>query len=95
MKLVSIVSAASGSSKKYTATFDINGRIKKVSFGARGYSDYTMHKDDARRSRYMSRHRSREHWSDPTTPGALSRYVLWNKKSIRASIADYKRRFNL
>lgn len=95
MKLVSIVPAPSGSPKKYVATFETNGRTKKVSFGARGYSDYTMHHDDTRRSRYLMRHRSRERWSDPTSPGALSRYVLWNKRSVRASIADYKRRFNL
>jgi len=27
--------------------------------------------------------------------GALSRYVLWEKKSIRAGVADFKRRFKV
>ena len=95
-KLVSIKPAPAGSSKKYVATFRTNsGRTKTTQFGARGYSDYTKHKDSSRRSRYLSRHRSRENWSDPTSAGALSRYILWNKSSLRASIADYKRRFNL
>jgi hypothetical protein len=29
------------------------------------------------------------------TPGSLSRWTLWNKKTLSASIADYKKRFNL
>lgn len=95
-KLVSIKSAPPGSSKKYIATFRTNsGRTKTTQFGARGYSDFTKHKDTSRRSRYLSRHRSRENWNDPTSAGALSRYILWNKSSLRASIADYKKRFHL
>lgn len=64
-------------------------------FGASGYSDFTKHKDVSRRKRYINRHRSRENWKNPKSPGALSRYVLWNKESLRASISDYKRRFRL
>ena len=87
LRLVSL-SPARGS-KKLTATFS-DGR--KVSFGAKGYSDYTMHHDDARKERYLKRHRAREHWNDLESPGALSRYILWNKKSLSASVRDYKRR---
>jgi hypothetical protein len=36
-----------------------------------------------------------ENWRDPTTPGALSRWVLWNKPSLKGSIADFKKRFHL
>jgi len=81
--------------KKYMATFSRNGRIKKVHFGARGMSDYTKHKDSARKSRYIQRHRKRENWSDPTSPGALSRYILWGKPSFRESVNAYKRKFHL
>ena len=41
------------------------------------------------------RHKKNENWKDPTTAGALSRWVLWNKPSFRASVSDYKKRFNL
>jgi len=58
-------------------------------------SDYTKHKDSDRMKRYLSRHRKRENWKSPKTPGALSRWVLWNKPSLRDSIRDYKKRFNL
>jgi hypothetical protein len=64
-------------------------------FGGAGMSDYTKHKDSDRMKRYLSRHRKRENWKSPKTPGALSRWVLWNKPSLRDSIRDYKRRFNL
>jgi hypothetical protein len=36
-----------------------------------------------------------EHWSKPDTPGALSRWILWNKKTLKASLKDFKRKFKL
>ena len=76
--------------KKYDAI--ING-TKTVSFGDAKYEDYTIHKDDVRQQRYIIRHRTAERWDDPTTAGALSRWVLWNKKSLQASIDDMNQRF--
>ena len=29
------------------------------------------------------------------TAGSLSRYVLWNKPTLRGSISDYRKRFQL
>jgi hypothetical protein len=81
--------------KKYMATFSRNGRIKKVHFGARGMSDYTKHKDSARKSRYIQRHKKRENWNKPDSAGALSRYILWGKPSFRESVSAYKRKFHL
>jgi hypothetical protein len=89
MTLVSIKRAPRGSPKKYVATFS-SGR--RVSFGARGYSDYTMHHDEERKKRYLKRHSKNENWRNLESAGALSRYILWNKKSLKASIQDYKRR---
>ena len=80
--------------KKWDAVFDRNGREKVVPFGAAGMSDYTKHKNATRKQRYISRHSGMgESWNKPDTAGALSRWVLWNKPSFRASVADYKRRF--
>ena len=76
------------------ATFQTAHGTKTTHFGAAGMSDFTKHKDEERKRRYIERHKRREHWSDPTSAGALSRYVLWNKPSLSASIADYKRRFH-
>lgn len=81
---------------KFKAVFlNENGRTKTVQFGAYGYSDYTQHKDSDRKDRYIARHESRENWDKADTAGALSRWILWNKPTLEASISDYKRRFNL
>ena len=95
MQLVKIVKS-SNKLKKYDAYFMLdNGRQKKVSFGASGYSDYTINKDDERKELYIRRHRSRENWNNPLTAGALSRWILWEKKTLKAAITAFKKRFNL
>lgn len=83
--------------KKWDAVFlTEDGKTKTVPFGQRGYSDFTKHKDTRRRARYLNRHRGMgEDWNDPTTPGALSKWVLWNKPTLRGSIKDFKKRFDL
>jgi hypothetical protein len=82
--------------KKYDAVFITDkDREKVVSFGAAGMSDFTLHHDEKRKERYLNRHRKNEHWDKPDTPGSLSRYILWNKKTLKASLKDYKQRFNL
>jgi len=69
---------------------------KVVSFGAAGASDYTKHKNSTRKQRYIKRHTGKgEKWQQPDTPGALSRWILWNKPSFKESVADFKRRFRL
>jgi hypothetical protein len=78
-----------------TAPPECGKKEKIVSFGAKGMSDYTKHKDDERKKLYLARHKANEDWTDPMTPGALSRWILWNKKTLKASIADFKKRFNL
>ena len=82
--------------KKYTATFQSgNGRTKVIHFGAAGMSDYTKHKDNARRQRYIKRHSKDLGTGNPMRAGYLSMFVLWNKKSVAAGIADYRRRLNI
>lgn len=68
----------------------------RVPFGAKGMSDYTLHKDPLRRENYLSRHRSSENWSNPKTAGALSRWLLWgDSTSLDANLRAFKRRFSL
>jgi hypothetical protein len=82
--------------KKWDAVFEKDGKQKVVPFGQRGYSDFTKHKDTRRKARYLSRHSGMgEHWRRPDTPGALSKWILWNKPTLKASVADFKKRFDL
>jgi hypothetical protein len=57
------------------------GRIKKVSFGAIGYSDYTKHKDKDRRERYRLRHKN-DKINDPFKSGFWASHVLGNLTGI-------------
>ncbi len=82
--------------KKWDAVFEKNGKEKVVPFGQKGYSDYTKHKDKTRKARYLKRHSGMgEHWQKPDTPGALSKWILWNKPTFKASLKDFKTRFQL
>lgn len=86
--------------KKYRAVFYEDGKkFKHTDFGAikedgKPYSDFTEHKDEERKERYLDRHKENEDWSNPYSAGALSRWVLWNLPSLRDSWDDYKRRFD-
>ena len=95
MKLISI-KPSSKPEKKYMAVFETdNGRTKTTHFGSAGMSDYTKSKDPERKELYLQRHKKNEKWNDPTSAGSLSRYVLWNKTSLRDSIKDFKSKFGL
>jgi hypothetical protein len=82
--------------KKWDAVFEKDGKEKVVPFGQRGYSDFTKHKNTTRKARYIKRHSGMgEHWNKPDTPGALSRWILWNKPSLKGSLRDFRKRFNI
>ena len=96
IKLIKIVPSVK-KDKKYDAHFS-DGTI--THFGAKGYQNYggvgkEKHLDENRKKAYLRRHSTTENWNDFKSPGALSRWVLWNKPSFRESVADYKKRFNL
>lgn len=89
--------------KKYTATFckcekkdqckGTNNKI--VHFGSKGSETFLDHKDEKKKSAYIARHRKGENWNDPTSAGALSKYLLWNLPTLAQSIAYFKKKFKL
>ena len=82
---------SSNPKKKYDAY--VEG--KKVSFGARGYSDFSQHKHTERKQRYIARHKANENWNDLTAAGAWSKGILWNKPTMRESIKSMENKFNI
>lgn len=94
IKLVSI-KRSTKKDKKLMATFEIGGRKKVVHFGASGMSDFTKNKNIIRRNRYIFRHHKDLNTKDPARAGYLSMFILWNKKSLQASIRDYRRRLGI
>ena len=72
----------SSSQKKYEVYIENpnTDRINKISFGAKNYSDYTIHKDKDRRERYLSRHQN-DNIENPFYSGFWSWHVLWGKST--------------
>ena len=80
--------------KKWRAYFSKNGKEIHTDFGQKGAEDYTIHKDIIRRNKYIWRHMKDTKTKDPTRAGYLSLYILWNKKTMNASLNDYKKRLS-
>ena len=70
---------------------------KVIQFGAKGYEDFTTHKDEERKELYISRHEDNEDWtkSGIKSPGFWARWILWNRPSLKDSIKDTEERFNI
>lgn len=84
--------------KRLMAIFRLHkgGKIIKIThFGSSEHENFTIHNDEKRKELYLKRHRKRENWDDYKSAGSLSRWILWNKKSLDGSIKDYKKRFGL
>ena len=88
-----VISKSTNKNKKFDAIVD----DKKISFGAVGYSDYTIHKDPERKERYIARHKKNEDWnkSGIKTAGYWSKHLLWNKDTLTKSIDDISKKHNL
>lgn len=81
--------------KKWRASFPDGTH---VDFGARGYSDYTIHGDPQRMRRYVARHaRGGETWTRAglKTPGFWARWLLWSRPSIEEAVKFMEKRFGL
>ena len=91
------ISDSTNPKKRLMAIFtDANNKKEKnTHFGLKGGSTFIDHKDETKKKNYLARHKVRENWNDYMSAGSLARYVLWNKPTLTASIADYKKRFNL
>lgn len=101
MKLLEVRPSTS-KGKKYDAVFEISpNKLRKVSFGGKNYGDYIKYSlddhdlADQKRKAYIARHKVNEDWSDPMKPSSLSRYILWEYRTLPEAIRKYKSRFNI
>jgi len=78
--------------KKY---FIITKTGRHIYFGQASASDFIHLKNEDRKNRYINRHKKNEDWgkSGIDTAGFWSRWLLWNKPSIKESYQDIKKRF--
>ena len=85
------ISKSSRTDKKYKAT----ANNKTVHFGARGYTDFTKGAGDARRDRYIKRHKKNEDWSKANlmSAGFLARHVLWEEPTVSGAVQKLNRKY--
>ena len=86
-----VIRKSQNSNKKYDAIVN-EGKI--ISFGAAGYSDYTIHKDPVRKQNYIKRH-SNEDWSRTNllSPAWFSRFILWEKPSLEEAVKNANQKY--
>jgi hypothetical protein len=95
--MLKLVYLQPGKRKRLRATFqNQRGKTLSIEFGDPNGSTYIDHHDKQKRFNYLKRHFPRENWNDPTTPGALSRWVLWGDyDTLEANLSAYLKRFRI
>lgn len=94
MKLESVKRV--GKPKEFVAVFKKDdGRTKTVRFGTS--SNFVLNKSKTEKDRlaYIARHKVNENWNSPDNAGALSRFLLWETRSLQTNIRKFKSRFNV
>ena len=91
-----ILSKSTQPGKKFQVSVEKGDQKRTIHFGDSKLKDYTLHNPLEREERkrlYLLRHKARENWNDPFSAGFWSRWILWNKPTVRASLADAAKRF--
>jgi hypothetical protein len=83
--------------KKYMVSYlnPETGRVATIHFGAKGMSDFTIHKDEERKRLYLIRHQKNEDWDDIKKAGTWARFLLWGEKTLEASVKEMEKKFNI
>jgi hypothetical protein len=85
-----------GKPKEFVAVFKRDdGRTKTVRFGTSSNFVLNKQKTEADRQAYIARHRVNENWNAPDNAGALSRFLLWETRSLQTNIRRFKKKFNV
>ena len=79
-----VISRSSKPDKRLKAKF----ASKTVHFGSKTGSTFVDHGNNQTKKAWIARHRVRENWEDYDSAGALAKHVLWNKTTMKASIAN-------
>ena len=86
-----VIKPSSRKDKKFEALIDGE---KTIHFGQKNASDYTIHKDEERKKRYLQRHKH-DRFNNPLYPSFFSTNLLWNKKTLSESIKDTNNKYDV
>jgi hypothetical protein len=92
-----VIKRSSRGNKKFML---ITPEGRKIHFGALGMEDFTITGNEEQKKRYIKRHSNEEaRWhmtkENLETPAFLSRFVLWNRPTIYASVDYIKQRLGV
>jgi hypothetical protein len=85
-----IIKRSDTKGKKFDAV--INDK-KVIHFGQAGASDFTQHKNQDRKNNYIQRHKKNEQWNNPLTAGFYSRWITWEKPTLKEAVSNVNRKF--
>ena len=77
--------------KRFIALFS-NGKITKFGQTNSKKGTYIDHNDKELKKNYIKRHLKDLRTNDPSRPGYLSLFLIWNKETLKNSIKDYNKR---
>jgi len=84
--------------KKWKATIKSKDGVNKViHYGDNRYEDYTMHKDDKRKQRYITRNMNQfEAWAfnreNLLKPAFYAKWLLWHEPTFEESIKSVNKK---
>ena len=88
--------------KKYKIVFYNIDSFNRITshFGSKNSETFLDHKDESKKKNYIKRHAPNESkiWFDKTkwfAPASLSVRLLWNKPTLKESLKEYKKHYNL
>ena len=79
-----LISSSPKTDKRLKAQF----KTKTVHSGQSGGSTFVDHQNERYKKAWIARHKVRGSFSDLQTASALAKGILWNKPSMKSSIAD-------
>ena len=97
MKLVKVTESPLAT-KKLRAQFEDGDRRFHVDFGLKGSNSFIDGASEKTRENYIKRHSvlERAYWNVPTTPAALSRFIIWgDSRSLQKNVSAYKQKFKI
>lgn len=95
MKLVSVEPTSADDKKKFIATFDNEGKIKRVKFGSKGSNSFIDGASVSVRNAYRARH-AKDLKFPVDSPAMLSFWITWgDSQDINKNITAYKKKHNL
>jgi len=87
--------------KKYMVVGEYNGKSVKVHFGSSTSSTFIDHNDLTKKKNYLARHNAIK-LKDGTravdkilSPSFLSKWVLWNKKTLSEALKEIEDKFDI